>query len=329
MVRRLKTSHAGAVHHYAPQEQYNDFHDGDTDEEIEMEPAPVAAPDPILVSDDEEDPEEVNPEEGEPAVQPNQEEQVLGEDLEDHHGPEVEEEEQEQEEVAEEVIWEVEHSRVDGVGIPMADHLRTMVLRLGYDKSPIYHCELWTHPWFEPHWEVVSILEEYVAFRGAREISKHHDVAHRTTMDAGIAEAARRALYVLSHKEHDRLEDTHCRYTPFRASGEAKTYIAPAPAYEGTLNNVRSLLAAVNTSLDDTNNTLYAAQQQILTLELQKRALEATLQNRERPVVHDAMEPCTSPSPKSHATTPLTPAWMPCQKIVFRLKLKLGSFCNR
>jgi hypothetical protein len=67
MVRRLKTSHAGAIHQYAPQEQYNDFHDGDTDEEIEMEPAPVAVPDPILVSDDEEDPEEMNLEEGEPA----------------------------------------------------------------------------------------------------------------------------------------------------------------------------------------------------------------------------------------------------------------------
>jgi hypothetical protein len=52
------------------------------------------------------------------------------------------------------------------------------------------------------------------------------------------------------------LEDTHYRYTLFRASGEAKTYIAPAPAYEGTLNNVWSLLAVVNTALDDTNNTL-------------------------------------------------------------------------
>jgi hypothetical protein len=74
------------------------------------------------------------------------------------------------------------------------------------------------------------------------------------------------------------LEDTHCK-TPFRASGEAKTYIAPAPAYEGTLNNVWGLLAAVNTTLDDTNNTLYAAQQQIFTLELQKRTLEAALQD--------------------------------------------------
>jgi hypothetical protein len=73
---------------------------------------------------------------------------------------------------------------------------------------------------------------------------------------------------VLSHKERDRLEDNNCRYTPFRASGEAKTYIAPAPAYQGTLNNVRSLLAAINTALDETNNTLYAAKQQIFTLEL-------------------------------------------------------------
>jgi hypothetical protein len=263
-----------------------------------MEPAPVAAPDLILVSDDEEDPEEMNPEEGEPADQPNQGEQAPGEDLEDHHGPEVEEEEQEQDEAAEEVIWEVYHYRVDGVGNPMADYLRAMVLRLGYDKAPVYHCEMWTHPWFEPHWEVAAILEEYVPCRGAREISKHHDVAHRTTMDAGIAEAARRALYLLSHKERDRLEDIHCRYTPFRASGETKTYIALAPAYEGMLNNVRSLLADVNTALDDTNNTLYAAQQQKFTLELQKRALEAAQQNREQPVVHDATKACTSPSPK-------------------------------
>jgi hypothetical protein len=66
MVRRLKTSHAGAAHQFAPQEEYNDFHDGDTDEEIEMEATLVAAPDLIVVSDDEEDPEEVHPEEGEP-----------------------------------------------------------------------------------------------------------------------------------------------------------------------------------------------------------------------------------------------------------------------
>jgi hypothetical protein len=253
-----------------------------------------------MVSDDEEDPEEMIPEEDEPTDQLNQEEQAPGEELEDHLDPEMEEEEQEQEqdEAAEEVIWEVYHYRADGVGIPMADHLRAMVLRLGYDKAPVYHCELWTHPWFEPHWEVAAILEEYIPCRGVKEMSMHHDVAHRTTMDAGIAESARRALYVLSHKEHDRLEDIHCRYTPFRASGEAKTYIAPAPAYEGTLNNVRSLLAIFNTTLDDTNNTLYAAQQQIFTLELQKRALEAALQNREQPVVHDATEGCTSPSPK-------------------------------
>jgi hypothetical protein len=74
MVRPLKTSHAGAAHQYASQEQYHDFHDGDTNEEIVMDPAPVAVPDLIMVSDDEEDPEEVNPEEGETADQQDQEE---------------------------------------------------------------------------------------------------------------------------------------------------------------------------------------------------------------------------------------------------------------
>jgi hypothetical protein len=74
MVRRLKTSHAGAAHQYAPQEQYNDFHDGDTNEEIEMEPALVVVPYLFMVFDDEEDPEEMIPEEDEPADQPNQEE---------------------------------------------------------------------------------------------------------------------------------------------------------------------------------------------------------------------------------------------------------------
>jgi hypothetical protein len=56
MVHRLKTSHAGAIHQYAPQEDYNDYHEGDTDEEIMMEAPPVAAPGTIVVSEDEEDP---------------------------------------------------------------------------------------------------------------------------------------------------------------------------------------------------------------------------------------------------------------------------------
>jgi hypothetical protein len=43
---------------------------------------------------------------------------------------------------------------MDGVGVHMVDNLRAMVFRLGYDKAPTYHYELWTHPWFEPHWRL-------------------------------------------------------------------------------------------------------------------------------------------------------------------------------
>jgi hypothetical protein len=95
------------------------------------------------------------------------------------------------------VKWEVNYYWVDGVGVPMADHLRTMLLRLGYEKTPIYCCELRTHPWFEPHWRVAAILQEYVPFHVVKDITKHDDVAQRTTMEAGIAKAVRRALYVL------------------------------------------------------------------------------------------------------------------------------------
>jgi hypothetical protein len=63
MVHHLKTSHVGAAHLYALQEQYHDFHEGDTDEEIVMEPAPVAIPDLVMVYDDVEDPDEMIPEE--------------------------------------------------------------------------------------------------------------------------------------------------------------------------------------------------------------------------------------------------------------------------
>jgi hypothetical protein len=75
-------------------------------------------------------------------------------------------------------------------------------------------------------------------------------------------------------------------------------YIIPVPVYEGVLNNVKGLLAVANTALDDTNNTLVAAQQKILTLEIQKHASEDALLNKVQPVIHDDEEPRSSPSPK-------------------------------
>jgi hypothetical protein len=45
-------------------------------------------------------------------------------------------------EPAERVESELNYYWVDGVGVPVADHLRAMVLLLGYDKTPVYCCEL-------------------------------------------------------------------------------------------------------------------------------------------------------------------------------------------
>jgi hypothetical protein len=94
---------------------------------------------------------------------------------------------------------------------------------------------------------------------------------------------------------------THTRslYTPHRESGKAKTYIASAPGHSPTLDNLCELLAAVNTTLDNTNNMLAKAQRKNYTLEVQKRLWEATLNGDYQPVIRDGVvEPHLSPAPK-------------------------------
>jgi hypothetical protein len=181
----------------------------------------------------------------------------------------------------------------------MADNLRRTVYRLGYGVDPTYQCEMWTHPWFEPHWEVTAIIYERVLHYGPKEISRHNDVAARDTMEAGIAEAARRELYVLSHRERFELTHTRSLYTPYRESGKTKTYIASSSVHSPTLDNLCELLAVVNTVLDDTNNMLSKAQRKNYTLEAQKHLLEATLNGDDHPVIRDGVvEPHVSPTPK-------------------------------
>jgi hypothetical protein len=111
-----------------------------------MEASPVAAPGTIVVSDDEEDPEEVIPDEEEQDGQQDQEEQALEDQHEQVEEDEVQEQAEQQDpagsEPAQRVKWEVDYYWVAEVGVPMADHLRPMVLRLGYNKTPVYCCEL-------------------------------------------------------------------------------------------------------------------------------------------------------------------------------------------
>ena len=132
MVRRLKTARKSTAHQYAPQEDHNSLHVGDTDEEIEVNSSPATttpAPAPVsIIEPDEEDPEEDvegHEQEGDPS----------------HHS------DSEPEEATEEVVWKVYRYKQEGLGVPMADLLRATAYRLGYAPSgPAYHCELWTHP---------------------------------------------------------------------------------------------------------------------------------------------------------------------------------------
>jgi hypothetical protein len=98
----------------------------------------------------------------------------------------------------------------------MADHLRAMVLRLGYNKTLVYCCELRTYPCFEPHWRVAAILQEYVPFHGVKDITRHDNVAQRTTMEVGIL------------KQHG----GHSMYSPTRSVTSWRTPTASIPPTE-------------------------------------------------------------------------------------------------
>ncbi|KAG2563894.1 hypothetical protein PVAP13_8KG372504 [Panicum virgatum] len=285
MVRNKQTARKSAIpqyledndlYHYEDEEELEmvEVYDTDDSEEVDEhivveDPASIRVEDPISV--EVEDPVSLPTPSPEPVPDPVESSTVVQE--------------------VEIVRWTSEVFYHEGHGIPMAVNLGRLVYGLEYGIEPLYRCELWTHPWFQPLWEVTAIIRKIdPRFGVPKEVSCHSDIARRDTMEAGIAEAARRALYVLSHKERPRLEHTGSRYTPYRASREAKTYIAPLTTYDPALDNLRELLAATNTALDDTNNTLAKTQEKVIILEAQKRALEATLQGREIPVIEEDAE---------------------------------------
>nr|TKW02122.1 hypothetical protein SEVIR_8G224700v2 [Setaria viridis] len=167
---------------------------------------------------------------------------------------------------------------------------------LGYSMRPIYKCARFTHPRYPTFWEVKVILREEHE-RGWEVMAVHHDVAMRRTMESGIAEVARRALEVLSHKERPRLRYTYRRFLPSRASGEARTFIATHDGVDMASDFLRKYLSATLTALNETNNHLFEIQRELHEVRWERDVLVASA-TRAPPPQEDANFPASSPSPK-------------------------------
>nr|TKW10106.1 hypothetical protein SEVIR_6G140300v2 [Setaria viridis] len=183
-----------------------------------------------------------------------------------------------------------------GQGVHMADILRWTCHRLGYGMRPLYKCSRFTHPRYPTFWEVKVVLRE--EHEGGWEVKAfHHDVTIRRTMESGIAEAARRALEVVSHKERPRLQHTYHRFLPYRASGEARTFIATNDGVDMATDFLRKYTSAALTALNEANNHIQELQQEVQELRWERDANMAAATGAPPPQEF-AVHPASSPSPK-------------------------------
>lgn len=159
-------------------------------------------------------------------------------------------------------------------------HTRLLsMLRDHYGSSRVgveYHSSFWTHPDHPGYWSTeVRVRVTNRTMRAAEQVTSHFALSDRTTQAAGIADAARQALYAYRDRLWGEIEFESDRYLPRRRSGEAACRIASvAEETDPQLVAAVAALATTNTELDaalDENqllrNRLLAAYEKIENLE--------------------------------------------------------------
>lgn len=207
--------------------------------------------------------EEQEPEEEEPMENPQAEE--------------AEAQEEEETEIVPEIRTYVRHISDGGNGLfPLL--LRSVMHHLGYEKRPTYHCVRHMSTKYPDYW-IVSV---HIAIRSTelptfRDESIHVDGAPRDSINAGISEAARRALYVMCHTRQEELKDTQFKLFPQRAHTASKTEIPVSQEMSYTVDMILSLLAAVNSDLDAAMIELAVAKTELLQVRRERDILEARI----------------------------------------------------
>ena len=86
--------------------------------------------------------------------------------------------------------------------------------------------------------------------RGFRTLSTHESLRSLSTYDVLVSNAARRALWSLSHTYRQQLHDTKYIHLPLRLRGESQTSVVLGEAGEDRLNTLVGVVAGLNTDLD-------------------------------------------------------------------------------
>jgi len=124
--------------------------------------------------------------------------------------------------------------------------------RYGHARVRVeYHCWWWTHQRYDNFWRTqVHVRVRDLHARADRVKTVHHAITDRETQEAGIADAARQALYVYRHRHYPAIRHQAERWYPRRRSGEAACTIATlAGVADPQLASTVQLVGALSTEL--------------------------------------------------------------------------------
>jgi hypothetical protein len=116
---------------------------------------------------------------------------------------------------------------------------------------------------------------------GWRNRSSHHSIAHFSTDDVAVNDAARRALWSLYNAQHERLHGSEFRHIPRRVSGSEET-IVPAGG-DDLIDILARVTAALNTDLEGATNKIDRYHEELQTAPARIAYLEAQLDGQRPP----------------------------------------------
>jgi hypothetical protein len=110
---------------------------------------------------------------------------------------------------------------------------------------------------------------------GFRTLSAHESLTPLSTYTASISNAARQALWSLSHTYRQQLHNTRYRHLSLCLRGENQTSVVPCEAGEDRLKTLVSVVAGLNTDLDSVNLDLSRVHRELEEAHARIAALEA------------------------------------------------------
>jgi hypothetical protein len=117
--------------------------------------------------------------------------------------------------------------------------------------------------------------------RGFRTLSAHESLMLLSTYAASVSNAARQALWSLSHTYQQQLHDTKYRHIPLHLRGESETSIVPGGAREDRLNTLVGVVAGLKTDLDSATLDLSRVHLELEDAHARIVALEAQLEGKD------------------------------------------------